>query len=568
MKTSLPLLALALAVGFAPARIQAQPFVQNAEERARIEQAVPTEAFRTPAKPRKLLIFTRNVGYGGHPSIAHANEAFYLMGKKTGAFAAVVASDPAVFARDSLKQFDAVFFNNTVGNCFTDPELRANLLAFVTGGGGLLGVHGTTVAFTQWPGAIEDWPEFGFLIGGRGANHKESDEHAWIRVEEPTHPISRALGKDSFEFRDEYFRVHEPYSRDRLRILLSIDTARTDVQRGEPRGNTHREDGDYALAWIRNYGKGRVFYSTIAHNPYVFWNPDLLRFYLAAAQFALGDLPAPTTPSARLSPAVRAQEALGWKLGIEAYTFHKFSFFEAIDKTRQLGLPYIGGLSFQRLSPDLAKNFDPQLSDDELRQTRLKLEAAGLRLLTYYIHDLPADEPACRAIFEFGRKMGIETFMSEPKLEALDTVEKLADEYGINVALHNHDPKASPHYWSPEAILKVCEGRSPRLGAAADLGYWMRAGVDPIAAIRTLKQRLITVQMHDLDVRGPEGQDVPWGSGAGRSAEFFAELQRLGVQPTMIGLEYSRDWLESMPKLERCIQFFNDTTLQLAPGKP
>lgn len=541
----------------------AESFVKNSEERARIEAALPDQALVQPARPRKLLIFTLNVGYGGHPSMAHANEAFTLMGKKTGAFETVVTNDPAVFRRESLKQFDAVFFNNTVGNCFTNAEYRRNLVEFITGGGGLMGVHGTTVAFTQWPGAVEDWPEFGYMIGGRGANHKESDEHVWIRVEEPAHPITRVFGKDSFDFRDEFFRVHEPYSRDRLRVLLSIDTSRTDVDRGEPRGNTHRADGDYALAWIRNYGQGRVFYCTIAHNPYVFWDRDMLKFYLAAAQFALGDLRAPTTPSARLTPAMRAQEKLGWRIGIEAYTFHKYTFFEAIDKTRELGLAYIGGLSFQRLNGDSTKNFDPELSDAELAATRMKLEQAGLRLLTYYIQDLPADEQQCRKIFEFGRKMGIETFMSEPRLEALDTVEKLADEYGIKVGLHNHDQKASPNTWSPDAILKVCAGRSPRLGAAADLGYWMRGGIDPVEGIRKLKDRLITIQMHDLDKRDSEGQDVPWGTGAGGSAEFFAELN----QPTMIGLEYSRDWLESMPKLERCSQFFNQTALNLAGGK-
>jgi sugar phosphate isomerase/epimerase len=226
-------------------------------------------------------------------------------------------------------------------------------------------------------------------------------------------------------------------------------------------------------------------------------------------------------------------------------------------------LPYIGGLSFQKVSKDIPKNFDPQLSDEELKEIRLKLEAAGLRLLTYYIHDIPNDEAACRKIFDFGRKMGIETFMSEPKPEALDLIEKFCDEYGINVALHNHDQKASPQYWHPEGVLKACQGRSKRLGACGDLGYWMRSGIDPIQAARTLKDRLITVQMHDLHATGNEGHDVPWGAGVGNSEEFLRELQRLGIKPTMIGLEYSYDWLESLPKVAQCKEFFDATTLKL-----
>ncbi len=277
-----------------------------------------------------------------------------------------------------------------MGNLFEDPVLRQNLVEFVYGGGGLMGVHGTTVAFTRWTeGAREDWPEFGIMLGGRGANHKAADEHVFIKLDDPDHPLNQPFGGQGFDYRSEFFRVHEPYSRDRVRVLLSIDTQKTDMNQTPAYGKLVREDNDYALAWVRQYGRGRVFYCTIAHSPSIFWDPKLLEFYLAAAQFALGDLPAPATPSSKLTPAIRAQEKLGWRLGIEAYTFHKYTLFEAIDKTAQLGLPYMGGLSFQKVSNEIPKNFDPQLTDDELKQIRLKLDSAGVRLLTYYIHADP-----------------------------------------------------------------------------------------------------------------------------------------------------------------------------------
>ncbi len=539
---------------------------QNAAEgeRQKIEAALPAKAPAKPTKARKLLIFDLNVGYPGHRSIPTANLAFTLMGEKTGAFETTVSRDPNVFHRESLSRFDAVFFNNTVGNCFTNADLRQNLVDFVYAGGGLMGVHGTTVGFTRWPGAVEDWPEFGLMIGARGASHRASDEHVFIKLDEPSHPVNSVFGGKEFEYRDEFFRVGDPYSRERLRVLLSINTEKTDLNQGRAYGKLERPDNDYALAWVRNYGRGRTFYSTIAHNPQVFWDPTMLQFYLAAAQFVLGDLPGPTIPSARLSPAIRAQEQLGWRLGIEAYTFHKHTLFEAIEKTSRLGVPFMGGLSFQKVSKEIPKNFEPGLSDDELRQIRAKLDSAGVRLLTYYIHDIPADEAGCRKVFEFGRKIGIETFMSEPKLEAMDTIERFCDEYDIKVALHNHDEKASPHYWSPEAILKVCQGRSKRIGAAADVGYWMRAGIDPIAGINKLRERLITVQMHDLNELSPTAHDVPWGSGVGKAGQFIQEMRRLGITPTMWGLEYSYNFLESEPEVQKCIEFFNEVSLKAA----
>lgn len=267
------------------------------EERQLIEAALPDKAPAKPKKSRKLLIFDRNVNYGGHRSIPYANLAFTLMGKRTGAFEVVVATEPEAFEKNNLKQFDAVFFNNTVGNLFTDPQLRQNLANFVENGGGLMGVHGATTAFTNWPGAHEDWPFFGRMLGARGASHRISTEEVVMKVEDPTHPVTAAFGGKNFTFQDEFFRVKDPYSRERVRVLLSFDTEKTDMNQGRSFGNVVREDGDYPIAWVRQQGKGRVFYCTIAHNPYVFWNPTLLEFYLAATQFVMGDLDGTTKPS-------------------------------------------------------------------------------------------------------------------------------------------------------------------------------------------------------------------------------------------------------------------------------
>ena len=555
---------LALHAAEEPIRVTSAKFTVPDDEKQKIEAALPAKAPAAPKQPRKLLIFCLNVGYGGHPSIARANLALTLAGRKTGAFETVVCDDPEVFRPASLRKFDAVFFNNTVGNQFTDPELRQSLADFVYGGGGLLGVHGTTVAFTRWPGAVEDWPEFGRMIGGRGARHRENTELVSVRLDDPGHPLTSVFG-GPFEYRDEFFRVSDPYSRQRNRVLLSIDVAKTNLDRDQYRGRRERADNDYALAWVKNYGRGRVFYSTIAHHPQVFWDPKMVEFYVAAAQFVLGDLAAPVLPSATLTPAVRAQEKLGWPLAITAYTFHKFTLFETIDKTAQVGLPYLEGLSFQKVSKELPKNLDPQLSDAELNQVRQKLDEAGVRMLTYYYHRIPGDEAGCRKVFEFGRKLGIEAFLSEPDPKDLDLIERFCNEYNIDVALHNHDAKASPNYWNPELIAKLCAGRGPHVGACGDMGYWMRAGIDPIAAARILKGRLLTVQVHDLDARTPAGVDVPWGAGTGQTEQFLRELRALGLRPKAFGVEYSRNWLESMPEVRACIEFFNKTSLKLVP---
>ena len=112
--------------------------------------------------------------------------------------------------------------------------------------------------------------------------------------------------------------------------------------------------------------------------------------------------------------------------------------------------------------------------------------------------------------------------------------------------------------------MGVCEGRSKRIGACADLGYWVRSGIDPLEGIRMLKDRLITLQMHDLHERSPQGHDVPWGTGACDSRGVFRELHHLGIKPVMVGLEFSYDWHDSMPEAAECARFFDTVTLELA----
>ncbi|MGB2714652.1 MAG: ThuA domain-containing protein [Vicinamibacterales bacterium] len=269
----------------------------SAEDRAKIEAALPAKAPATPRKVRKLLVFDRQGIYngrlyGGHASIPHANLAAQLMGEKTGAFTATLSSEPGTISAANLQQYDAVYLNNTVGDVFDTPEMRAAFVAFVTNGGGIVGNHGTSVASPQWT-------EFGEILGATGASHREPTEKATINIEDPTHPIARAFDGKPFEYVDEFYRLAAPYSRDKVRVLLSIDPIATDMMQGRCFGRCLRDDNDYPVAWIRQHGKARVFYTSLGHNPDVFWDPRMLAMFLAGIQYALGDLDADATPRPR-----------------------------------------------------------------------------------------------------------------------------------------------------------------------------------------------------------------------------------------------------------------------------
>ena len=267
------------------------------EDRTKIEAAIPAKAPARPKKPRKLLVFDRQGiyngrQYGGHASIPHANLAAQLMGEKTGAFTATLSSEPGAISAANLQQYDAVYLNNTVGDVFDTPEMRAALVGFVANGGGVVGNHGTSVASPLWK-------EFGEILRATGASHREPTEKATINIEDPTHPLMLAFDGKAFEYVDEFYRLGPPYSRDKVRVLLSIDPIVTDMMQGRCFGQCLRDDNDYPVAWIRQHGKARVFYTSLGHNPDVFWDPRMLTMFLAGIQYALGDLDADATPRPR-----------------------------------------------------------------------------------------------------------------------------------------------------------------------------------------------------------------------------------------------------------------------------
>ena len=258
----------------------------------RVAEAIPAKATARPAKPRKVLVFWRCEGFF-HDAIPLANKCFELMGEKTGAFETVVSDDMSMFDADNLNQFDAVLFNTTTRLKFDDPERRKALMDFVEGGKGIIGIHAAADNFYDWPEASE-------MLGGLFDGHPWGGGGRWaVKIDEPDHPFNKSFEGKGFLIRDEIYQMSTPpYSRDKLRVLLSLDMSN---KRNLKVKGMKRDDKDFAVTWIRDYGEGRVFYSGLGHNHAIFWNKAIVQQYLDGIQYALGDLDADATPSGQLS---------------------------------------------------------------------------------------------------------------------------------------------------------------------------------------------------------------------------------------------------------------------------
>jgi len=234
-----------------------------------------------PAQSEKkhLLFIGQGVGYV-HDSVSHAMYTVSRIGQESGLFDVMFRTDVELLTkkkldgnRKNLDYFDAVFFYTT-GELPLDASQKADFLSFLRDDGkGFLGTHAAA-------DTLYKWPEYGELVGGY------FDRHPWhqevtVRVENRDHPATRHL-PPTFSITDEIYQF-KSWSRDRIKVLMSIDTGSVDLTNKDVR----RTDKDFGVAWYRQYGKGRVFYCSLGHRDSVWDRPDIQKMWLEAIRWAM-----------------------------------------------------------------------------------------------------------------------------------------------------------------------------------------------------------------------------------------------------------------------------------------
>ncbi len=246
---------------------------------------------------------------------------------------------------------------------------------------------------------------------------------------------------------------------------------------------------------------------------------------------------------------------LGWPVSIATYTFRGVSFYEALDKIAALGVQNVEPAFFLRLDskrPNLKTG--ETLSTELRKEMKQRIADHGIAMRSYYAN-VTADADAARRVFEFAKEMGALTIVAEPPAAAFDMVEKLCDEYQINLAVHNHPKSPKSHYWNPDAVLAVCHGRGKRIGACCDTGHWIRSGMNVIECIKKMQGRIISMHLKDVAQSGkPAARDVPLGQGLADYAGVLRELKRQGFKGIMT-VEYEHESPQLMDDVAQCLAF-------------
>lgn len=284
----------------------------------------------------------------------------------------------------------------------------------------------------------------------------------------------------------------------------------------------------------------------------------------------LAALAQPASPAAKPAPRNSAPaDALGLSLGTQAWTFRDRTAFEAIDIAADLGLTNIELFAGQELSPEHKDiKVGPGMAKEHMDALKKKMAERKVVASSFGVVGFKKDEADARAKFDFAKAMGMGAISCEPEFDAWDMVEKMAVEYNIRLAVHNH-PKPS-RYWSPEIVLEQVGKRSKLIGACADTGHWPRSGLSPVDQLKKLEGRI--VELHFKDVAPEAGKpgeylDRPWGTGHGDAKAMLRELVRQGFKGVVLVEYENTEGKELEENVRKCVAFFDSAAAEILKEK-
>lgn len=248
------------------------------------------EAGPAAAKERHVLYLTHSAGFN-HPVLGFSEKMLKEMGEKNGIKVTALEGykqpkekiDLKMITPDYLKQFDAVILYTTGELPLTDEQKKA-LVDYVKEGKALVGIHSATDTLYQWSEYME-------LMGAQFKTHAVNDDVVTIKIEDPEHPTVKMLAPE-FKIADEIYQTRQPVDRKKFRVLMSIDTSKTNLEKQKM-----EKDKVYDMAWCRRYGKGRVFYTALGHREDVWTNPKFQEHVIAGIKWAMGDLKGNARPT-------------------------------------------------------------------------------------------------------------------------------------------------------------------------------------------------------------------------------------------------------------------------------
>lgn len=254
--------------------------------------------------------------------------------------------------------------------------------------------------------------------------------------------------------------------------------------------------------------------------------------------------------------ALAASRPMPFLMSVQAWTFNKFSAFEAIEKASQAGAKYIEFFPGQALKPGSKSTVGPWLTAEEVTDLKGQLKKFDVTPVAYGVTGIETDPVKARPLFVWAKDMGLKVINTE-SVESIDTIEKMVKEFDICVGFHNHPKRANdPNYkmWDPNYVYGIVKNRDRRIGSCADTGHWVRSGIKPVDALNMLHGRVVSSHLKDLNEFSPGAHDLPYGTGVSDVPAILSFYDKMGLKGS-VSVEYEYNWDTNVNEVAQCIGF-------------
>jgi len=250
-----------------------------------------------------------------------------------------------------------------------------------------------------------------------------------------------------------------------------------------------------------------------------------------------------------------------WKLGVALWSFHTFSFPEALVRADSTGVEYVEGFTFGKAGADLDDSLVLQLSPAGIDKLKPLLEKSGLHMESIYVVGGKTVD-SWKKEFDIAKRLNVKYVTAEPPVNLWDSVDSLAGVYGIKVAIHNHW-KGMSAYWHPDSVLAALKSH-PNFGACPDVGHWPKSGIDPLEGIKKLEGHIIAMHLKDIaEVNNPKLRDVTVGTGIVNFAEIFRELKRQKFTGYIIIERDEETEPSNVPSVIQTVKYYQEQVAKL-----
>jgi sugar phosphate isomerase/epimerase len=252
---------------------------------------------------------------------------------------------------------------------------------------------------------------------------------------------------------------------------------------------------------------------------------------------------------------VAGKEPAEWHTGVGLYSFNKYSFAESLDKADSAGVEYVEGFSFHNMGKEFNDSLLSSLTPEQISMMKAMLDKKGLKMSSLYVGDANSVNQ-WKYYLQIAKDLGMKNVVCEPRKDQWDMIDSLAGAYGLKVAIHEH-MKGKSLYWHPDSVLAAIKGH-PNFGACADVGHWVRSGLDPVKCLQQLNGHIIELHLKDLDASGKEdANDVNVGTGVIKFADVVEELRKQNFKG-IVYVECEHKMEYNLPEVVEAVRYFND----------